>query len=245
MTMDNKFYKSYQTAEWQRLKNKVLERDNYTCQICGGTKGLMQVHHITYKHCNGLAYNAPMGDLITLCQWCHDGDDGDHKHFFNGWFIIVDKGYFGTPDVIKTRPSISSAVWEHEPFQIISLDGVHNVGNRAIGFRMPELSIIGVEEWARFPYLTNIKERRRVWVEDEWCAKDFPDQRLATVDEVIDFFSLIKDKEIEKCLEETTFKWESGDETIFSINRIKYYELMKSRQKASASILKDCSDLMF
>ena len=82
--MDKEFAESYNTAEWQKTKNRILERDKYTCQICGSTTGVMQVHHITYKHCNGKAYNAPDEDLITLCCDCHNHDDGDHVHFFSG-----------------------------------------------------------------------------------------------------------------------------------------------------------------
>lgn len=82
------FNDSYCTAEWQRKKNKILERDNYTCQICGDNQGIMQVHHITYRHCNGKAYNAWDSELITLCKDCHKHDDGDHKNFFDGNYYI-------------------------------------------------------------------------------------------------------------------------------------------------------------
>lgn len=106
--MNNDFFKSYQTAEWQRLKYRVLERDNYTCQICGEKSGLMQVHHITYKHCGGKAYNAPMGDLITLCEECHRHDDGDHKHFYGGE-VILDWSFCGDkPKVTKMRSMYKS-----------------------------------------------------------------------------------------------------------------------------------------
>ena len=86
--MDKEFAESYKTSEWQRKKNRILERDNYTCQMCGDTKGVMQVHHITYKHCNGKTYNALDEELITLCGACHRGDDGDHRHFFGGRYVI-------------------------------------------------------------------------------------------------------------------------------------------------------------
>lgn len=82
------FNDSYCTAEWQRKKNKILERDNYTCQICGDNHGILQVHHITYRHCNGKAYNAWDSELITLCKYCHKHDDGDHKNFFDGNYYI-------------------------------------------------------------------------------------------------------------------------------------------------------------
>lgn len=87
--MKDDFLESYNTVEWQRKKNRILERDNYTCQICGDTKSVMQVHHITYKHCNGKAYNAYDGDLITLCKKCHSADDGDHNSFYEGRIILL------------------------------------------------------------------------------------------------------------------------------------------------------------
>lgn len=86
--MDKEFAESYNTAEWQKKKNRILERDNYTCQICGNTTGVMQVHHITYEHCNGKAYNALNKELITLCKECHSHDDGDHIHFFGGLYKL-------------------------------------------------------------------------------------------------------------------------------------------------------------
>lgn len=87
--MDKEFAESYNTAEWQKKKNRILERDNYTCQICGDTERIMQVHHITYAHCDGKACRAHDNELITLCANCHKGDDGDHIHFFNGLYEIT------------------------------------------------------------------------------------------------------------------------------------------------------------
>jgi len=98
--MDKEFAESYKTSEWQRKKNRILERDKYTCQICGNTTGVMQVHHITYEHCNGKAYNALDKELITLCKECHSHDDGDHVHFFSGSYELrVPHGDFPFPTV--------------------------------------------------------------------------------------------------------------------------------------------------
>lgn len=107
--MNDDFFRSYQTAEWQRLKNRVLERDNYTCQICGENHGLMHVHHITYRRCNGKAYNAPLGDLITLCEKCHYNDDGDHKHFFDG-AVVLSCGFFGKKPCVSDYRKLTRSV---------------------------------------------------------------------------------------------------------------------------------------
>lgn len=52
---------------WRKL---VLERDNYTCQICGGKESDLNVHHIK---CFSL-YPESRFDVnngITLCKKCH------------------------------------------------------------------------------------------------------------------------------------------------------------------------------
>ena len=85
--MDKEFAESYNTIEWKRKRKWILRRDGHKCQICGDSA--KEVHHITYKHCNGKAYNALDGDLIALCHACHKHDDGDHIHFFNGKYAIV------------------------------------------------------------------------------------------------------------------------------------------------------------
>jgi len=60
--------------EFLRLKEKIKNRDTYTCQNCGMTEeehiivigyGLT-CHHIDYDK-----YNNNLDNLITLCTWCN------------------------------------------------------------------------------------------------------------------------------------------------------------------------------
>jgi superfamily II DNA helicase RecQ len=64
----NEVYKKYiSSPEWQAKRSERLRIDNYTCQKCGGLRGL-HVHHINYKNFgNENVYD----DLITLCEKCH------------------------------------------------------------------------------------------------------------------------------------------------------------------------------
>lgn len=51
------------------VKSAVLNRDNYTCQICGAQNTQLQVHHIRFQSQGG---SNSMENLTTLCKDCHE-----------------------------------------------------------------------------------------------------------------------------------------------------------------------------
>lgn len=60
------------TDNWNQIRQYVLKRDNYTCVICGKSKGRLYVHHKTYKRWS----KENMSDLVTLCYACHEDIHG-------------------------------------------------------------------------------------------------------------------------------------------------------------------------
>lgn len=50
-----------------------MERDNFTCQICGNKDATLNVHHLYY--CDE-PWDAEDDCLITLCDVCHE-----HEHY--------------------------------------------------------------------------------------------------------------------------------------------------------------------
>lgn len=68
--------------EWRVKRRKILERDGYTCLICGSSNDLA-VHHRQYhfdvsKNQFVLPWNYKNRNLITLCKYCHEAG---HKKF--------------------------------------------------------------------------------------------------------------------------------------------------------------------
>ena len=53
---------------YDELRNQVLRRDGWRCQVCGSTKNL-QIHHKTLRSQQGSDDDL---NLITLCAYCHD-----------------------------------------------------------------------------------------------------------------------------------------------------------------------------
>ncbi len=73
---------------FENTKAKVLNRDNYTCQLCKGKHkdSKLEVHHIIFRSQNG---SDDENNLITLCKTCHDKL---HKDFKEGKKISNLKG---------------------------------------------------------------------------------------------------------------------------------------------------------
>ena len=55
------------SAEYQRLRVRVLQRDEWRCQACGSMSSL-EVHHARFRSQQG---DDTEKNLITLCSRCH------------------------------------------------------------------------------------------------------------------------------------------------------------------------------
>jgi len=77
---------------WQKKRNGILERDNYTCQICHDTTTELNVHHKRYINGNA-PWDYPDDDLITYCADCHGmitafTKEGITSHINHGFHFI-------------------------------------------------------------------------------------------------------------------------------------------------------------
>ena len=55
---------------WQKLRLKVFERDEWTCQMCYTDESTLAVHHRYYLK-NKEPWEFPLEALVTLCEECH------------------------------------------------------------------------------------------------------------------------------------------------------------------------------
>lgn len=67
-----KIIKSY-SKKWNKIRKRILERDNYTCQFCeiklSGSQWQYDIHHLLPKKMNGVDDE---NNLVTLCRKCHN-----------------------------------------------------------------------------------------------------------------------------------------------------------------------------
>lgn len=83
-----KYAEKLKDPRWQMRRWEILERDDYTCQRCLETDGVLNVHHIRYTpRCE--PWDSPDDDLITLCENCHYSIDHSvpENEIRNPWLV--------------------------------------------------------------------------------------------------------------------------------------------------------------
>jgi len=55
---------------WQKKRLQILERDDFTCQGCGGKENTLHVHHKEYVY-GRMPWEYDDEELITYCEDCH------------------------------------------------------------------------------------------------------------------------------------------------------------------------------
>lgn len=71
---DFNYIRPLHTAKYKRpltkeIKERILKRDNYTCQRCKAKDKVLIVHHLQYDLFDG--QTVPDRALVTLCKPCH------------------------------------------------------------------------------------------------------------------------------------------------------------------------------
>jgi hypothetical protein len=55
---------------WQRMRLEVMNRDEFTCQVCYDKAATLNVHHRWYRF-GADPWDYPAEALVTLCESCH------------------------------------------------------------------------------------------------------------------------------------------------------------------------------
>lgn len=64
------YSENLQNPKWQKMRLKILERDEFSCQKCGDDNETLHVHHKHYL-ADKKPWEYPQELLITLCKVCH------------------------------------------------------------------------------------------------------------------------------------------------------------------------------
>lgn len=73
MDFKSPYAQKLRDPRWQKTRLQVMERDEWTCRVCGDTKTTFNVHHMFYVK-GREPWDYPLSSLITLCEVCHEAE---------------------------------------------------------------------------------------------------------------------------------------------------------------------------
>lgn len=64
---------------WQQKRLRILERDEFTCRVCGSKERTLHVHHLAYPREDCDPWDSSVDLLVTLCEPCHEVEHNNHR----------------------------------------------------------------------------------------------------------------------------------------------------------------------
>lgn len=113
MTYSNKL----KHPKWQKKRLEILQRDQYTCQLCNDTETTLHVHHKSYSY-GKEPWDYDNENLITYCELCHGLVERYKMYEFTAVRRVEIEGYFElyatttTDDLLIVRYYPSDKIYE-------------------------------------------------------------------------------------------------------------------------------------
>lgn len=63
---------------WQKMRLEVMQRDNFTCQMCCDNTRPLNVHHNFYERGKD-PWDYPLWSLVTFCEDCHQTETDQRR----------------------------------------------------------------------------------------------------------------------------------------------------------------------
>lgn len=88
-----KYAEKFKDPRWQKMRLKILERDNFACQICHDNKSPLHVHHRIYTPKTD-PWDYDTGFLVTLCEDCHENETREMPETIRSLAETLQSQYF-------------------------------------------------------------------------------------------------------------------------------------------------------
>jgi len=106
-----KYSEKLKDPRWQKKRLKILEWDEWACQVCFDSENTLTVHHLRYLP--GVEpWDHPDDLLLTLCEDCHGYERDTRGSVESDLLEIMKANKFMSQDL---RILCQAFMWEKEP----------------------------------------------------------------------------------------------------------------------------------
>jgi len=89
----SKYSEKFKDPRWQKIRLKILERDEWNYQKCNDTETTLHIHHRYYKK-NKEPWEYPLDYLVTLCEDCHKEEEQIRSGIEKSLLFSLRKNFF-------------------------------------------------------------------------------------------------------------------------------------------------------
>lgn len=122
------YKKQIKSPKWQKRRLEIMKKDNFTCQLCGDTESMLNVHHLCY-HKDRNIWEYEDWELITLCQNCHEEEHSAMDGIISEVEYIKSKGVT-MREIISVLNSIDISLYLGRDDRIYNLVGADSAIGR-------------------------------------------------------------------------------------------------------------------
>lgn len=98
MNAKQSYSEKLKDPRWQKKRLEILQRDNWTCRLCGETSYTLHVHHKVYMK-DKEPWECLDEYLVTLCEGCHEREGQNMPDIIDSLVYAI-KSVFLSDDVI-------------------------------------------------------------------------------------------------------------------------------------------------
>jgi hypothetical protein len=142
----SEYNKKLRNPKWQKMRLKILERDNWHCQKCGDDETTLNVHHRWYEYGRD-PWEYPEDSLVTLCELCHEQESQERENAEQRLISALRQCGFFTWDISK----LADAFEKMQIVNPVSFENAHDVTDvisSSIAFAVKNPHILsGLIEW--------------------------------------------------------------------------------------------------
>lgn len=77
------YWEKLKDPRWQKKRLEIMQRDDFSCQVCSSKDNTLNVHHRIYRKGKS-PWEYEESDLVTLCEKCH-GEVTKQNQEINEW----------------------------------------------------------------------------------------------------------------------------------------------------------------
>src|SRR5205085_12374091 len=93
---------------WQKKRLEVMNRDNFTCRMCGDDKSHLNVHHLYYAE-SGNPWDVHESALLTLCETCHERETQEIRRARGVLYAAIFKSGFTSQQLLALAEEIDES----------------------------------------------------------------------------------------------------------------------------------------